>query len=86
MDPLSELLTLLRPRHVVSAGVRTGGGWAIGFRGHAQQIKCYVVLRGTCRLAVEGIDEITRLKLPAAKRRLVSFLKPPFRGVVQKSV
>jgi AraC-like DNA-binding protein len=61
MDPLSDVLSLLKPRSHVSAGVDAGGEWAIGFSGNVG-IKCYAVVTGACWLAVDGVAEPVRLQ------------------------
>ncbi|HUC16137.1 MAG TPA: AraC family transcriptional regulator [Acetobacteraceae bacterium] len=62
MDPLSELLSLLRPRGAISSGFDAGGDWSIRFGDQHKQIKCYVILSGECRLAVDGIEDIVHLE------------------------
>ncbi|OHX14771.1 AraC family transcriptional regulator [Chromobacterium sphagni] len=61
MDPLSEVLSLLKPRSYISGGFDAGGKWAIQFPPH-QGIKCYAVVAGQCWLAVEGVADPVRLK------------------------
>src|ERR1700728_149794 len=61
MDPLSDVLSLLKPRSSVSAGFDAGGKWSIEFA-HNVGIKCYAVVSGECWLAVEGIPDAVRLK------------------------
>lgn len=56
MDPLSELLSLLKPRTYTSGGFDLGGAWAIQF-GHHEGIKCYALARGRCWLVVEGVTD-----------------------------
>ncbi len=60
MDPLSDVLALLKPRSYLSAGFDAGGAWAIRF-GRNAGIKCYAVVSGGCWLAVEGVPEPVRL-------------------------
>ena len=60
MDPLSDVLSLLKPRSVMSGGVDQGGAWAIGFGTH-DGIKFQAVLSGACWLAVEGVPEPVRI-------------------------
>lgn len=62
MDPLSELLSLLRPRNAISAGLDLGRDWSIEFGGHQKQIKCYVILSGRCLLTVDGIENVVHLE------------------------
>ena len=61
MDPLSDVLALLKPRSTGSRGFSAGGDWAIQFPRH-DGIKCYAVVSGRCWLAVEGLPEAVRLK------------------------
>ena len=56
VEPLSELLHLLRPRSTMSAGFDMGGDWSLSFGGVHKQIKCYVILSGQCWLTVEGVE------------------------------
>jgi len=60
MDPLSDVLSLLKPQSHVSAGFDAGGDWAIAFPGNIG-IKCYAVVSGGCFLVVEGVAEAVRL-------------------------
>jgi AraC-like DNA-binding protein len=62
MDPLSDVLSLLKPRSYVSAGFDAGGGWSIQFSDQHQLIKCYAVVSGECWLSVEGVPNWVRLK------------------------
>jgi AraC-like DNA-binding protein len=61
MDPLSDVLGLLKPQSYVSAGFDAGGDWAIQFDDQGGRIKCYAVISGECWLAVEGVEEPVRL-------------------------
>jgi AraC-like DNA-binding protein len=60
MDPLSDVLSLLKPRSHVSAGFDAGGDWSIQFTQNVG-IKCYAVVSGQCWLSVEGISEAVHL-------------------------
>jgi AraC-like DNA-binding protein len=62
VDPLSEVLSLLKPRSYVSAGFDAGGAWSIQFRDQHEFIKCYAVVSGQCWLSVEGVPDAIRLK------------------------
>jgi AraC-like DNA-binding protein len=62
MDPLSDVLSLLRPRSYVSAGFDAGGAWSIQFSNQHERIKCYAVISGECWLSVEGVDTPVRLR------------------------
>jgi AraC-like DNA-binding protein len=67
MDPLSDVLSLLKPHTYVAGGFELGGDWSIQFSAHTG-IKCYALVSGTCWLAVavavavDGISEPVRLK------------------------
>ncbi|MGW7537882.1 AraC family transcriptional regulator [Amycolatopsis sp. NPDC054798] len=61
MDPLSEVLSLLKPRSLSTAEVDAGGAWAIKLDDLAGQIKCYAVVKGSCWLTIEGDGEPLRL-------------------------
>jgi AraC-like DNA-binding protein len=55
MDPLSDVLSLLKPRSYSSGGMDLGGDWSLLFPRY-QGIKCYAVVAGQCGLAVEGVE------------------------------
>ena len=61
MDPLSEVLALLRPQSYLTAGLDAGGDWAIRFDNRVGTIKCYAVVSGACWLMVDGIGDGVRL-------------------------
>jgi len=61
MDPLSEVLALLKPQSLSSGGFVVPGDMAIYFPKH-QGIKCYAMLAGQCWLVVEGVAEPVRLE------------------------
>jgi AraC-like DNA-binding protein len=54
MDPLSEVLALMKPQIYASGGFAVLGDMAIHFPKH-QGIKCYAMLAGQCWLVVEGV-------------------------------
>lgn len=62
MDPLSDVLSLLKPRSYMSAGFDAGGHWSIQFPDQHECIKCYAVASGACWLSVEGVPDAVRLK------------------------
>lgn len=57
MDPLSEVLSLLRTRSYVSSGFDAGGAWSLHFQIQNDIIKCYSVESGGCWLIVEDVVE-----------------------------
>ena len=56
MDPLSDVLSLLKLRNYVSGGFEAGGDWSLSFRKH-EGIKFYAVVSGECWLSVDGVPE-----------------------------
>lgn len=62
MDPLSDLLSLLKPSATISSGFDAGGSWCVRFGNQGGQIKCYAILRGACWLALEGDETPIRLR------------------------
>ncbi|GGU85281.1 hypothetical protein GCM10010178_89330 [Lentzea flava] len=54
VDPLSEVLALLKPRSYITAGFDAGGDWALELDDLAGRIKCYAVVKGACWLTIEG--------------------------------
>ena len=60
MDPLSDVLSLLKPRSYMAGGFDAGGGISVRFPEH-EGIKCYAVVSGQCWLAVEGVADPVRL-------------------------
>ena len=56
MDPLSEILTLLKPNSYGFRGLDAGGDWALAF-GRDDSIRCYAIQSGGCWLAIEGPHE-----------------------------
>jgi AraC-like DNA-binding protein len=61
MDPLSDVLSSLKPRSYSSGGFDVGGELSIQFPKH-EGIKCYAVVSGECWLSVEGVPDAVRLK------------------------
>ncbi|WP_020176743.1 AraC family transcriptional regulator [Methyloferula stellata] len=61
MDPLSDVLSLLKLRSYVSGGFDVGGQWSVQFPEH-DGIKCYAVVSGQCWLSVEGVPDALRVK------------------------
>lgn len=61
MDPLSDVLSLLKLRSFKSGGFEAGGNWSIYFPKHSG-VKCYTAVSGECWLAVDGVDEEVRVR------------------------
>ena len=61
MDPLSDVLLLLKPRTYVAGGFELGGDWSIRFDAHTG-IKCYALVSGGCWLAMDAVAEPVRLE------------------------
>src|ERR1700690_2529020 len=60
MDPLSDVLALLKPRSYMAGGFDVGGAWSIRFDRY-DGVKCYAAIAGACWLEIEGGDAPTRL-------------------------
>jgi AraC-like DNA-binding protein len=61
VDPLSDVLSLLKPKSYITAGFDAGGRWCLQFTNQAGMIKCYAVTNGSCWLAVDGVERSVRL-------------------------
>jgi AraC-like DNA-binding protein len=75
MDPLSDVLSLLKVRSYIAGGFDVGGDLSVQFGPH-DGIKCYAVVSGQCWLSVEGVPDAVLLEAGAC------FLLPhgrPFR-------
>ncbi len=78
MDPLSNVLSLLKPQNYMSAGFEAGGDWAIQFPDQQDGIKCGAVVSGACWLSVEGVTDAVRFEtgdcflLPSGKPFLLA--------------
>jgi AraC-like DNA-binding protein len=57
-DPLSEVVSLLRPRAVFSKGISGAGSWAVRYSEFGQPSFC-AVLEGSCLLALDGHPLLT---------------------------
>lgn len=62
MDPLSDILSLLKPRSHVSAGFDAGNPWSVHYANLQEMIKCFAIVSGTCWLAVDGEKEAVALQ------------------------
>lgn len=61
MDPLSDVLSLLKLKSYVSGGLEAGGEWSLGF-GNTAGIKFYAVVSGECWLSVQGVSAPVHLQ------------------------
>lgn len=60
MDPLSNILSLVKPRGYGSGVLAGGGRWAFHFPAY-DGIKCYALVRGECWVTVDGVRDPVRL-------------------------
>jgi len=58
IDPLSQVITLLRPHAVFTKGISGAGRWGVRYTDFGQPSFC-TVIEGRCRLAVDGHAAIT---------------------------
>lgn len=58
IDPLSDIIGLLRPRAVFTKGISGAGRWGVRY-GDFGHPGFAVVIEGSCRLAVDGQAELT---------------------------
>jgi AraC-like DNA-binding protein len=61
MDPLSDMLSLLKVRSYMSGGFDAGGDWSLRFDRH-DGIKFYAVVSGECWLSVDGVPDPVRVR------------------------
>jgi AraC-like DNA-binding protein len=61
MDPLSDVLSLLKPRSYSAGGFDLAGDWSIQFAQY-EGIKCYALVSGQCWLVVEGVPGAVRVE------------------------
>jgi AraC-like DNA-binding protein len=60
MDPLSEILSLLKPTTYIAGGFDIGGPIAIQFPKH-EGIKCYALIKGEAEILLEGDTKSVQL-------------------------
>jgi len=80
IDPLSEVIALLRPRTVFTKGISGAGVWGVRYSDFGQPSFC-TVLEGSCRLHVDGQDPVTLqagdfVLLPATPGFVLSGFEP----------
>ena len=61
MDPLSQLLILLKPRTYNCGGLNLGASSAIHFPQHSG-LKCYAVISGEAWLTIDGVSTVALLR------------------------
>lgn len=61
MDPLSQVLALLKPHSYKCGGMDVGGSISVQFQKH-EGIKCYAVVHGQGWLSIEGVPDPVRLE------------------------
>lgn len=57
MDPLSDILSLMRPRSAYTVGLAASGDWALAFAGFSG-IKFNAVTSGRCWVIIEGAEPL----------------------------
>ena len=62
LDPLSDILSLMKPRNLLAAGFEAGGDWAVRFPESRGNIKSGAVVAGACWLSVDGLPDPVRLE------------------------
>ena len=60
-DPLSDVLSLLKPRSYMSGGIDAGGDWSFQFE-RSNCFFCFALISGSCWLSIDGVDEAIRLE------------------------
>lgn len=58
IDPLAEIISLLRPQAVFTKGISGAGRWAVRYADFGHPSFC-AVIEGSCRLAVDGEEALT---------------------------
>jgi AraC-like DNA-binding protein len=61
LDPLSDVLSLLKPQNLACRGFDLGGSWAFRWD-QPDGINCYAVVAGQCWLTMEHLDSPLELK------------------------
>jgi AraC-like DNA-binding protein len=80
LDPLSDVIALLRPSTVFSKGISGAGRWAVRYSAFGYPSFC-TILEGSCRLDVDGQPPVTLeagdfLLLPATPGFIMSGFEP----------
>ena len=61
MDPLSDVLSLVRIQHYRSGGFEAGGDWAVAFPAD-ESFRFYALLKGSCWLETAGLPNPIRVE------------------------
>ena len=61
MDPLSEVLSVLKLHSYMAGGFDLAGQWSLQF-GPYDGVKCYALVSGQCWLIVEGVSDAVHLE------------------------
>ncbi len=90
MDPLSDVLPLLKPRIVEAGGFDLAGAWSIGFPQH-QGIKCYAVALDQCWVVCHieerrgiGLGWLFALADPQLRRAIEAIHADPARQFAER--
>lgn len=80
VDPLSDVIRVLKPRAVFSKGIIGAGRWAVRYAAFGEPSFC-TVLEGRCRLQLDGHDSMILragdfLLLPATPGFIMSGMEP----------
>lgn len=59
-DPLSDVLSLLKPMNYMCGGIDAGGDWSFYTRPH-DVTRCFALVSGECWLQMDGLPEPVRL-------------------------
>jgi len=59
-DPLSDVLSLLKPKNYMSGGIDAGGEWSFYF-GELKVTRCFALVSGACWLAMNGVPDPVHL-------------------------
>lgn len=60
LDPLSEVLLLVKPHNYGAGGLTGSGRWALDFPTH-DGIKCYAIVKGECFVVIHGVKKPVHL-------------------------
>jgi AraC-like DNA-binding protein len=85
IDPLSDVIALLRPRAVFAKGISGAGTWGVRYSPWGKPSFC-VVMEGSCRLAIDGQDAVPLkegdfILLPTTPGFILSSLDKPTRMI-----